>query len=266
MYNADERKLNRKNMVRTCRDRMNFLTHENLAKKAAAYFDKNRTMPGEKNIKDVARAQYDAMMRYVSLTSDNPERQRWVWNQNVPEKYVIDREDFTAKMAEIAVKDVELHGDSRPKGMVKGSRPFGYVVAVREPEAVESDCYVHEFACQVEGFGKDQTIAFTDPEYGSYKALVPSGFASNHPGMTGMKGILTAVDPSKGSFGDANLLFSIDLMQEEGEELELFLESKPKEAELEHDEYAQDEFARAIESLQERLKNDAAHSRDFSHE
>lgn len=70
------------------------------------------------------------------------------------------------------------------------------MVAIREPEAVESDCHVHEFACQVEGFEKDQAIVFTDPEYGSYKVLVPSGFASNHPDMAGMKGILAAVDPS----------------------------------------------------------------------
>lgn len=70
------------------------------------------------------------------------------------------------------------------------------MVAIWEQEVVESGCHVHEFACQVEGFGKDQAIVFTDPEYGSYKALVPSGFASNHPDMAGMKGILAAVDPS----------------------------------------------------------------------
>lgn len=249
MYNADARKLNHKNMVRACYDRMNSLTYESLAKKAAAYFDENRTMPGEKTIKDVAKAQYDAMIRYVNLTSDNPKAERWMWNQSVPEKYVMDHEEFISRMSEIAVKDVELHGDSRPKGITEGARPFGYVVADRKPEVIESDCHVHEFVCQVEGAGKDQVIVFTDPEYGSYKALVPSGFASNHPGMSGMEGVLTAVDPSRGNFGDANLLFSIDLMQEKGEGLNLSLESKPKELELEHDKHAQDDFAKAIEGI-----------------
>lgn len=247
----ETRKWNRESMVRSCYTRMNLLTYSDLANKAADYFDHNRTMPGEKRIKDVAMAQREAMQTYYEMTVDNPQAEPWRWNRNVPDKYVMDHHEFMSQMAEIAVKDVELHGDSQPQTMTGTTREFGHLLMLRKPESIQENCYMHEFKCQVNGQGKEQVLVFEDTEYGTYKANVPQGFASNHPHMTDMTGVLTAADYSKGKGGQANLLFSIDLMQgADGP----FDQSKYLYAELEHDTpdlkiVDEDDFTKAVQSI-----------------
>lgn len=190
-------------------------TDEVLAEKTDEYFRKNRTMPGEKAVKDIVRAQYEAMQYHKEYSP----KTSWEWNQHVPDEYQIDRDELAHRMSEIVVKDVELHGDSRPHSVAENSRSFETLIAARTPDVMEKNVHVHAFLCDVSGTGKEQTYRFVndtqdDFAIDTYAGPVPSGFSSNHPHMDGMHGVITAVDYSMGRHGNPNILFSIDLMQE----------------------------------------------------
>lgn len=247
----ERRMKNRLSMVEECYDRMASHSDPVLTEKVSTYFDKNRTMPGEKAIKDIAKAQYKAMTEY------RKGNRKWEWNQNVPAAYRIDKDDFMHQMSEIAVKDVELHGKSRPRPLIEGIADFEEFLAGRMPDTADETSHVHEFKCKVEGEGLGQELIFSPEAKGFhfknenyYAASVPHGFASNHPHMTDMTGIITAVDKSKGrSKGSANLMFSIDLMQEQASSIT----KDQKPAELDHDLNLNndDDFEKAVLQLTE---------------
>lgn len=238
----------RMDMVSTCCDRMRDIadvTEAGLADMAAAYFDKNRTMPGEKRIKDIAMAQREAARQYRQENKDDPFAPNWKWNQGVDEQYTIGRNEFISGMAKIGVKDVELRGDSYPRRLTEDALHFRTLLQYRLPDAKETHCNAHEFGCGISGEGRGQTILIDDGDQNRYKAAVPQGFAANHPQMTGMTGIVTAVDPSRGKGGDANLVFSIDLMQGESLSLELTRDWKEKATDTDDDL----DFAQAVARL-----------------
>lgn len=240
------RKQTHKAMVSECYERMAGHTDEILAEKMNDYFRKNRTMPGEKEVKDIVKAQYEAMQYHKEQMLIIP----WQWNQHVPDKYQTDRDDLAHRMSEIAVKDIVLSGNSRPHPVAKIIQPlpFDTFLMARRPEAIEKDAWIHEFTCDVSGKGKNQTYKFTDGKRGGktvYTGFIPSGFAVNHPNMNGMDGVITTADYSMGRYGNPNILFSIDLMQEPC----LYAQEKErKPAELEWD----DDFTEAVQ----RLSND----------
>lgn len=225
-------------------------TDEILVEKMKDYFRKNRTMPGEKKVKDVINAQFTAMQQHKEfIQKEHLPDMPWKWNLHVQEKYQTDRDELTHRMSEIAVKDVKLHGDSRPHPVKKGIRPFDTLIAVRTPDIVEEGVHIHEFWCDISGTGKDQAYKFEnnkedDWEIGKYAGSIPSGFSSNHPGMDGMYGIITVADHSMGKFGNPNIMFSIDLMQESFE-MAPELDHLPKQLRLDED----TDFAAAVQNI-----------------
>ena len=198
-----------------------------LAEKAADYFRKNRTMPGEKAARNTAAAQLEAMQRHREHTDGSWEPDRpWSWNEGVPEEFQADRDAFARQMAEIAVKDVSLKGSSRPRPLGK-SRPLDTLIAMRTPDSKEEGVHVHMFSCMVSGEGSGQGYRFENGtndfwEHDAYCGQMPPGFVSNHPHMGGMECVVCISDYSMGRLGNLNVVLTVDLMQEVGGlELEL---------------------------------------------
>lgn len=244
---SDERKKpkGRDEMVQDCYDRMDSMTYSTLAEKAGKYFDLNSTMPGEKHMKEVAMAQREAMRSYTELVSNNPNAPVWEWNRNVPDKYVMGHKEFMQAMSQIAVKEVKLSGENRPIKTVN-VMPFDEMISKREPDQKDAKCNVHSFPCSMHGQGTGQELFFSVPNYGDYVAVVPKGFATNHPNMDGMEGAVTASDYSKGKGGMSAVTFAIDLMQEPGSQMRMFLD---KPSDMDGPGGPDDDFTKAINRL-----------------
>lgn len=244
---SDERKKpkGRDEMVQDCYDRMDSMTYSTLAEKAGKYFDLNSTMPGEKHMKEVAMAQREAMRSYTELVSNNPNAPVWEWNRNVPDKYAMGHKEFVQAMSQIVVKEVKLSSENRPIKTVN-VMPFDEMISKREPDQRDAKCSVHSFPCSMHGQGTGQELFFSVPDYGDYVAVVPKGFATNHPNMAGMEGAVTASDYSKGKGGMSAVTFAIDLMQEPGPQMRMFLD---KPSGMDGPGGPDDDFTKAINRL-----------------
>lgn len=74
-------------MVSECYERMSEHTDEILVEKMKDYFRKNRTMPGEKKVKDVINAQFTAMQQHKEfIQKEHLPDMPWKWNLHVQEK------------------------------------------------------------------------------------------------------------------------------------------------------------------------------------
>lgn len=244
---ARQTAMGREEMVQNCYARMDSMTWSTLAEKAGKYFDLNSTMPGEKRMKEVALAQRGALRIYRRDTMDNPDAPAWEWNQGVPEKYAMDHKEFMQAMSQIAVKEVKLSGENRPM-KTANVMPFDKMISKREPDQRDEKCSVHSFSCSMHGEKTGQELFFSVPDYGNYVAVVPKGFATNHPNMAGMKGAVTASDYSKGKGGISAVTFTIDLMQEPELSMKMSLD-KPSGMNGPGGPDDDDGFAKAVEEL-----------------
>ena len=174
---------------------------------AHRYFKDNKTMQGEKQLKDVVKAQKTAM--------NDMNASDWEWNQNVPEKYQMDRHEFVNSMGSIAIKSFELHEDGYPENSYEEEvyfwKALNSYMAKGDPndprrqfEGTFIEKERHMFSCEPFTY---PAIRFSVDNV-LFDAWLPKGFYTNHPNIIGMNGVLCTA-----MYGSINLELIVDLMQ-----------------------------------------------------
>lgn len=193
-------------MMKDRQKKLQALSDVELITAAHRYFKDNKTMPGEKQLKDVVKVQKTAM--------DDMNASDWEWNQNVPEKYQMDRHEFVNSMGSIAIKSFELHEDSYPENMNNEDLYFGMVLRKFMARGNAKDPRRHFNGAFVKK--KRRTEHESYPAFRffidgmQFDAWLPKGFHANHPNISDMNGTLCTAE-----YGSINMEVVVDLMQED---------------------------------------------------
>ncbi len=189
--------MGRTEMVKARTEALNKVSDKELAGAIVAYFNKNNTMPGEKDIKDrasILSAELDEG-KISGVTSEI-------------------RKDLIEEFASILVKEtkikdnVVLNENKKNKG-VEGLRASDLPMVLKDAMPIPNNTLkdVYELPVIVDTEGNVAT------EAGNKLGTVPAGFQKNHPDVCGMTGTVIATDYSNGKFANMSYSLVIDLGQ-----------------------------------------------------
>lgn len=166
------------------------LDNRELVDTIAAYFKQNRTMPGEKRLKDYVTAYL------ADRTADLP------------------ADGFLTEFASVCVKDVRIEHVTVQNETKKAKELSGPKVSdlpmvlsdIRPADGRVIDSYTMQVLIISDG---NVCIADTMTPFGR----LPKGFLKNHPAVEGMYGTVIATDFSNGKLANMKYRMVIDLAQ-----------------------------------------------------
>lgn len=192
--------MNRAEMVKARAAELGKLDDFQLVDAVIAYFKNNRTLPGQKALKDFAlglKAEFNgtAMTGLLSQV----------------------RKDLIEEFASLLVQEVKLVNvrvlnENKPNRDKPGRKAsdLSMVLTDVQPVPVNAVKNSYQMTAYITGRG---VYDENGQDTGDVFALLPGGFVKNHPGMDGFEGTVIASDHSNGKFANMSYRLLIDLGQ-----------------------------------------------------
>lgn len=190
--------MDRAEMVNARKEQLSKLSDVGLVSAILDYFEGNRTMPGEKNLKLTAQ-QFAAEFDEGSMTG-------------ILTDY---RNEMIDEFASILVKEVRMKNVTILSENRKNKDVEGLKVSCLPMELIDTKPG-KVLNTVVNTYGMDAFISTGNVAYGDGSTIadIPEGFQKNHPGINGMKGTVIVTDHSNGKFANMSYRMFIDLGQE----------------------------------------------------
>lgn len=192
--------MNRIEMVKARTAQLEKLDDIQLVDAVITYFKTNRTLPGQKALKDFAlglKAEFNgtAMTGLLSQV----------------------RKDLIEEFASLLVQEVKLVNvralnENKPNRDKAGTKASDLPMVLKDvqPIPVNNVKNTYEMGAYITGRGVYNEDGL---DTGDVFAILPKGFVKNHPGMDGFTGTVLASDHSNGKFANMSYRLLIDLGQ-----------------------------------------------------
>lgn len=195
--------MNRAEMVTARKEELSKLSDVGLVGAILDYFEANKTMPGEKSLKDTAQkfaAEFDDGSMTGILTDYRKE--------------MID-EFASILVKEIHIKNVAALNETKKNkdtDELKASDLPMSLVDTKPGKLVNTVKNVYEMEAFISA---GNTVAYENGTAAANVSLadIPEGFKKNHPAIAGMKGTVVVTDHSNGNFSNMSYRMLIDLGQ-----------------------------------------------------
>lgn len=195
--------MNRTELVKTKAEEFSRLSDRELVRVIVSYFNHNRTMPGEKEIKDNA----NDLLKAIDMKHGT----------RITAEY---RRELIERFSSLCVKEVKLkavqaknetkknEGVNMPKA---GDLPMELKDSEFIPVNTMKDTY--EMPAMIFGALDDAVCVNGDTLAGKVFGSLPKGFRKNHDMLSGLEGTVIATDYSNGKFKNMSYSLLIDLSQ-----------------------------------------------------
>lgn len=186
-------------IVNELTQKLNDLADMDLVNTVIAYFESNATMPGEKNVKDMA----------ATLKKDLDANESFGLSSEV-------RTDLIETFSSLAVKEVKLKNVSVVNATKKNRdmrcrKPYDLQMTLVDTQPTNTNSVRNTYAMDARVNDSYAVISDIGPD--DFMASLPKGFLKNHPGVAGMSATIMATDHSNNKFANMSYTLIVNLAQ-----------------------------------------------------
>lgn len=192
--------MNRNEMVAARKEVLNTLSDEKLVKQIVLYFENNRTMPGEKDLKDRAGILLKELEEGTisGVTSEI-------------------RKDLVEEFASVLVKETKLIYNPYSTRKFDRKDPSELPMTLTDSMPIGNntmkDTYELPVTISIQTNQDKSSFAEAVTEAGQDMGMIPEGFQKNHSTIAAMGGTIIATDFSNGNLRNMSYKLVIDLGQ-----------------------------------------------------
>lgn len=192
--------MGRTEIVEARKETLEKLSDKELAAAVVAYFGENKTMPGEKDLKDRAT---------ILSTELNEGKISGVTSEV--------RKDLIEEFTTVLVKETKITenvvlNENKKNKDAEGVKAGDLPMILRASEPIPNNTMKNTYELPVT-IGEDGSITENATANETKLGTLPKGFMKNHPNVCGMSGTVIATDYSNGKFANMSYSVVIDLGQ-----------------------------------------------------